>query len=53
MFMNLMEKLLETGIKIQRLLESNVFCITLEFDEWPASHPCEDEEIRPYNKTVF
>ena len=48
-----MEQLLEQGVKIKSLLESEVFSLELDFDEWPTTHSCDDEEIRPYNFSLF
>jgi hypothetical protein len=53
LFIELMPELIEVGVKVKSLLCSNVFCVDFDFDEWPSTHPCSEDAIRPYNKTMF
>ena len=41
------------GIRVTRLLESNVFIYQFDFQEWPAVHQNENCIIMPYNGTIF
>ena len=45
--------LMEKGIPVQNLLESNVFYMQFDYDEWPGSHTNRSTEIRPYNGSIF
>lgn len=45
--------LIEIGIKIENLLNSEIFCYNFDMDEWPTMHWNDSEEIRPYNKSIF
>lgn len=45
--------LLEKGIKLKELFESNVFTKTFDYDDWPGSHPNNETYIRPYNDSLF
>lgn len=45
--------LLEKGIKLQPLLDSQVFNKTFDYDEWPSTHHNDATYIRPYNDSIF
>ena len=45
--------LLEKGILVKPLLDSNVFNYQFDMDEWPANHYNDTETIRPYNENIF
>ena len=34
-------------------MESNVFNLTFDYDEWPGNHFNKNEELRPYNHSIF
>lgn len=38
---------------MRELFSSNVFCMNLNFDEWPSTHTLDEESYRPFNKTIF
>ena len=38
LFKNNLVHLMEIGIRIRELLDSNVFCYSFDFVEWPAIH---------------
>ena len=40
---------MQKGIDILPLLDSQVFRFTFEFDEWPNTHPNDEECLRPCN----
>lgn len=46
-------KLLEMGIPIRKILESNVFSVNIDFDQWPGSHENDKYLIKPYNGSFF
>lgn len=45
--------LLEKGISVASLLQSNVFCIEFDYDEWPGNHTDDTACIRPYSESIF
>lgn len=44
---------MEKGVKIEALLNSNIYNYEFECDEWPEVHFNRDHVLRPYNKTIF
>jgi hypothetical protein len=45
--------ILEKGIELTALLESNVFLYHFDLDEWPSTHTNDQRIIRPYNNSLF
>ena len=45
--------LLEKNVQVSDLLNSNIFCYTFDYDEWPSTHTIDDEVMRPYNGSIF
>ena len=45
--------LMEKGIVLEGLFDSNIFTHTFDYDQWPGSHVNNDTIIRPYNHTLF
>jgi hypothetical protein len=45
--------LLEKAINVFPLLDSNVFSLKFDYDEWPSSHTNNDTHLRPYNDSIF
>ena len=45
--------LVEKGITVCPLLDSKIFAQEFDFDDWPATHTCEDECSRPFNGSLF
>ena len=54
--------LLEKDIPVRKLLDSEIFNYTFDFDEWPGNHPFkgpedDDEEpipvMKPYSGSIF
>ena len=35
------------------LLNSNIFCFSFDYDEWPTIHTVDKELMRPYNGSIF
>ena len=48
-----MEQLINQGINVAELFNSQVFCYTFDFDEWPSTHTDKNDYMRPYNDTIF
>ena len=45
--------MMEMGIELHSLLDSNIFSVTFDFDDWPGSHPNDETAIRAYNGSYF
>lgn len=44
---------MEKGITIAALLESDVFSLPFDFDDWPSSHTDKETYMRGYNNSIF
>jgi hypothetical protein len=53
MFLKNFPALLEKGIQVKPLLESNVFNYEFDLDEWPSTHINNEVYLRPYNENIF
>lgn len=49
LFLKILPTLLIKDIKIQAIMESGIFQMTFDFDEWPGNHSNEEECVRFYN----
>lgn len=48
-FINLVEK----GILVRGLLNSDIFSFKFDYEEWPLSHTLDEEYTRAYNGDIF
>jgi hypothetical protein len=48
-----MNNFLTKGVEIARLLNSNIFSHSFDFDEWPSTHPDDSFKMKPYNSSLF
>lgn len=46
-------QIIEKGIKVSSLFESNIFCYTFELEDWPQIHHNNKSVIVPYNGSKF
>lgn len=53
LFMKNLISLVEKGIMIKGLLESDIFSFKFDFDEWPSMHTNQGDFTRPYNGDIF
>jgi hypothetical protein len=53
MFKNNFYMILEKGIAITDLLNSNIFRFEFDFDEWPSAHTNNEEFLRPYHGNIL
>ena len=53
LFLKNFTQLVEKGIEVETLLNSNVFQFSFDYDEWPGTHTNDGEYIRPYNESIF
>ena len=45
--------MIEKGIDVNPLLNSDIFHYEFDFDSWPSTHYNQSEELRPYNENLF
>jgi hypothetical protein len=45
--------LLDKGLFVKSLFDSNVFNYEFDLDEWPSNHNNNEDLIRPYNDNLF
>lgn len=53
LFQRNLNQLLEIGISLTTLLNSNIFSFNYEVDEWPNQHWENSRRIMPYNGSIF
>ena len=53
MFNKNITKLANLGISLTALFESNIFCYTFDFNEWPSIHTDMNQSTRGYNGSIF
>lgn len=53
LFINNFPKIMEKGILVKSLLDSNVFKMDFDNDQWPQSHRYDGKLIMPYNGSMF
>ena len=41
------------GVNVTDLLNSNIFSLTFDYDEWPSTHNDDQPYLRPYNESIF
>ena len=45
--------LMEIGIEVCSLLDSDIICYSFDLVEWPTTHTNKETQIRAYNGTIF
>ena len=53
MFRKNFHTIVELGLHVCPLIDSKIFSLEFDYDDWPATHTEEDECIRPYNGSIF
>jgi len=53
LFDNIFLELLEKGISVNGLLESDIFCHVFEVEDYPLIHPNKEYLIMPFNGSIF
>ena len=53
LFQNNLIKLMDRKVKLEELLNSDVFIYQFDFDEWPSTHEDDNTYIRAYNGSLF
>lgn len=47
------QSLMEKGLELSPLLNSEIFRFQFDYDEWPSVHVDKDEYRKPYNESIF
>ena len=45
--------LIQKGVDVATLFDSDVFYMTFDYDEWPSTHQESEDYMRPYNGSIF
>lgn len=53
LFSNLLPSIINKGINVFELLNSDIFSVTYDYDEWPGNHANDCECIRGYSESFF
>jgi hypothetical protein len=53
LFKKNLNAIIQRGIPVTELLDSDVFRMDFDFDEWPSTHTDDSKYIRPYNGSIF
>lgn len=53
LFQDTLISLLQKGIKVTRLLQSDIFEHNFELEQWPAIHTDKESMMRPYSGSIF
>lgn len=44
---------MEKAISIEKLLDSKIFDVNFDYDEWPGTSTCKEDAIRGFNGSYF
>ena len=53
LFLKNISILIEKGVLVSSLFNSEIFYYQFDYDEWPSSHTDSVEYIRPFNDSIF
>lgn len=53
LFRKVMHKLINKGVEVSSLLNSQIFAFQFDYDEWPSTHTDDNSYMRPYNGSIF
>jgi len=53
LFFKNFQVILEKGLEISDLLNTNIFNYEFDYDGWPTTHNSKSKELRPYNDNFF
>ena len=53
MFIKNIPVLMQKGVEVVSLFNSNIFCYQFDYDEWPSTHTDCEFYMRPYNESIF
>lgn len=53
LFLHNFVDLLNKGVKVSKLLGSNIFNYEFDFDQWPGTNNNIDKKLKPFNQSIF
>jgi len=53
LFLKNFQSLMEKGLELSPLLNSEIFRFQFDYDEWPSVHVDKNEYRKPYNESIF
>lgn len=53
MFLKNLTQIMQKGIKVRELLDSNIFTFYFDYDEWPSTHNIREQHLKPYSGSLF
>ena len=53
LFRSLLPSIINKGIEVYDLLNSGIFTVTYDYDEWPGNHVNDTECLRGYSGSFF
>lgn len=53
LFGKVMHKLINKGVEVSTLFNSQIFAFQFDYDEWPSTHTDDNSYMRPYNGSIF
>lgn len=53
MFEHNLVDLINKGVSMKDLFESNIFTYNFDYDEWPATNADTSKALAPYNGSIF
>lgn len=45
--------ILEKGIDVSGILDSNIFTYQIDYEEWPSTHTDNSRLVEPFNDSIF
>ena len=48
-----MPTIIDKGIEVKALFDSQIFCYDFDYDEWPGTHSNQEKVLRPYNESLY
>ena len=53
MFRTCFLQLIEKGVELTNVLNSDIFCFKFDYDEWPSTHVDKNRYLKPFNGSIF
>lgn len=53
LYEDILVEMIEKGLEVSSLLESNIFCFQIDFPDWPAIHSNPETIVAPFNGNIF
>mmetsp|Transcript_797 Transcript_797/g.992 ORF Transcript_797/g.992 Transcript_797/m.992 type:complete len:305 (+) Transcript_797:467-1381(+) len=53
LFLKNLPDIIDKGIEVKALFDSEIFCYDFDYDEWPGTHTNDSKVLRPYNDSIY